>query len=118
MIATNEIRKTYKRLKIAKCTNADASYNAIRLKNHLELRKNAAIIDGEIKGKNAAEREVNALEFFPELYLALDEAESYADRKKLALEIAQLNVDELRAMLRVDEMNYNSKPNIHGKEEL
>ena len=118
MITTQEIKKIYKRLKVARCTNADASYNAIRLKKHLELRKTVAIIDGEIKGKNAAEREINAQEFLPELYHALDEAESYADRKKLALEIAQLNVDELRARLRVDEMSNNSKPHIHGNEEL
>lgn len=118
MITTQEIKSTYKRLKVAKVAYVQASTEAISLKAELEFQKLNAISNGLVVGKNATERDLDAREKLSEIHEAHTTAQDLATRKKLAFEIAQLNIDELRARLRVEEMSNNSKPHIHGKEEL
>lgn len=104
MITETELNAAYVNLTSA-MTQAHAAARAeVDAKRGLEKARLAAITDGRIDGKNAELREAAAREALADLYASLEEAERVASDARLALDLAKLEVERVRALLRITEV--------------
>lgn len=98
------IGAVYEALKVAVVNAFDAGEAAIAAKNSLEAMRLSMLMTGEIDGKNEAQREAKARQILEEKYGALEICEAEARRTRTALEVAKLNVEQVRAQLRLMEL--------------
>ncbi len=103
-VTTQAIDTAYSALRAALQKAHHTGQAAIDAKTKLERRKLAALVAGSITGKNAEEREAAARKRFADLYTELEEAERTAADAKLELDLARLEVDRVRCLLRLDEL--------------
>jgi hypothetical protein len=94
----------YEALKTAVLTAYEAGEAAIMAKNALEAMRLSMMMTGEIDGKNEAQREARARQLLEEKYDAVEFYEAGARRAKIALEVARLDVEMVRAQLRLAEL--------------
>ena len=101
---------SYERLMIAQEEVYLAGVVLNAAKTVYEKLKMDSIMGGSNKGKNPAEREIYAQQEWPHYYEALTDATIRFDRAKYFLSLAQLQVDEVRLLMRVDELTHNIRP--------
>lgn len=90
------MQETLQTLKKAIEAHAQATVERLRAKEALEGALAQALVNGDIQGKNAEEREAKARVLLKELYEALAQAEVNLIRTKAALEIAKAEMETLR----------------------
>lgn len=73
-------------------------------KNSLEAQKAASLASGLVSGKNDTERKANLAEQFSDLIESVDELERNVNQARLAVELTQLDLDEIRYTLRIYEL--------------
>jgi hypothetical protein len=101
---TEKIGIVYCGLMVAKRDYYQASEGALVQRARLESARLKALADGTIQGKNETEREARARELFADAYgiqAELDAGERYA---RLALDLAQIEVEMVRAQMRAEEL--------------
>jgi hypothetical protein len=98
------IGAAYEALKAAVVAAYDAGEAAIVAKSSLEAMRLSMLMTGEIDGKNETQREAKARQLLEEKYDALEICEAEARRTRAALEVAKLNVEQVRAQLRLMEL--------------
>lgn len=102
---TNEVLgSVYGALKAAVLDAYEAGEGAIAAKNALEATRLAMLMTGEIDGKNEAQREAKARELLAAEYDGLESAEAQARRARVGLDLAKLDVELVRAQLRLAEL--------------
>ena len=79
-------------------------------KRVFEDKKATAIANGTLEGKNVAERDYSAQQEFKIFYDDMLDMEQKSNRAKLVLTRSQLEVDEIRALLRVEEIKVGRLP--------
>lgn len=94
----------YEALKAAVINAYEAGEAALLAKNALEAMRLSMLMTGEIAGKNEAEREAKARQLLEEKFDWVEECEAEARRAKTALEVARLDVEMMRAQLRLAEL--------------
>ncbi len=103
-VTTQAIETAYSALRAALQKAHHTGQASIEAKTRLERRKLAALAAGSLTGKNSEEREAAARERFGDLYTELEEAERTAADAKLDLDLARLEVDRVRCLLRLAEL--------------
>jgi hypothetical protein len=101
---TEKITIVYTGLMAAKRDYYQASEGALVQRARLESARLKALADGTIQGKNETEREAKARELFADAYgiqAELDAGERFA---RLALDLAQIEVEMVRAQIRTEEL--------------
>ncbi len=98
------INGTYGVLLEAKVSFFNAEELVIKAKIELENERTKAIATGEIVGKNPDEREAKAQEILWPCYEALRAAEAKERKFKLALDVAALEVERVRLLVRAEEL--------------
>lgn len=104
MITAEELTAAYQNLARLMTQAHTAARQEIDAKSELERRRLAAIADGTIDGKNAELREASARQVLADLYETCEQAERVASDAKLALDLARLEVERVRALLRLAEL--------------
>ena len=82
----------------------DAAEQAIAVKVALEKARAALVHDGDVAGKNEAEREADLRHKLAGQYALLEKNERVARVARHRVELARLEVDALRMQLRVAEL--------------
>lgn len=103
-LTSEAIEAAYEALKAAVIAAFDAGEAAIAARTALEAMRLSMLMTGEIAGKNEAEREAKARQLLEEKYEGVDVCEALARREKTALELARLDVERVRAELRLMEL--------------
>jgi hypothetical protein len=104
MITQDEIVIAYQRL--AETTEALYEANEIEItcRSKLANAKLCGLADGTIEGRNADLREAKARELLADEYEALYAAESSTRANNLEFELARIEVENVRARLRLAEL--------------
>ena len=84
---------------------ATAEQAKIKAKSELDIEKANGLADGSITGSNADKREASAREAIPEWYAAFDHVDSWAKEAKLALDLARIEVERVKTLLRLMEIS-------------
>lgn len=95
---------SYEALKAAVTTAYQAGEATINAKAALEAGRAALLLHGRIDGKNEAQREAQARQLLAPLFDEADAAESASRLARHTLELARLDVESVRAQLRLMEM--------------
>ena len=103
-ISKETIGAAYEALKVAVIAAYEAGESAIVAKGNLEAMRHSMLMTGEIFGKNEAEREAKARQLLEEKFNAVDFYELEARRSKTVLDVARLDVEQVRAQLRLMEL--------------
>ncbi len=82
----------------------EAGESAIAARELYERAKARAMLDGTLNGSNDAKREEQARQMFAEQYEALRAAERDERKARFEFEAAKLQVERLRAELRLSEL--------------
>lgn len=98
------IGTVYEALKVAVVAAYEAGEVAIAAKSNLEAMRLSMLMTGEIFGKNEVEREAKARQLLEGEFRAAEIYEAEARRRKMALEVARLDVEQARAQLRLMEL--------------
>lgn len=98
----NKLTQAYAQRKRVEVNFYLANKYALEAKRHLEETVLKATASGEIEGKNAKEREANAREKFVVMFQHSEDASDKAQGEKLRMDLAQINVDLVRALIRLD----------------
>lgn len=104
MITELEITKGYELLETAIQGLYEAGENETGARATLETRRLAGLADGTIEGKNADQREASARQVLEAEYLALEHAERTCRSARLVCDLARLEVERVRAQLRLAEL--------------
>ncbi len=99
-----EIKQAYKRLSTALQDAYDLTEEMLAAKAAVALAVGEAVLDGRIDGKNESTRESQARRLFPAEYKRLDETEGWVRLTRHRVEMQRLEVDEVRARLRLAEL--------------
>lgn len=99
------IQTVYASLRRAMRGHATAAERTITAKGKLDRAKLTGLADGTIDGKNADLREARAREVLAAQYDELESAETAERSARLSLDLARCEVEELRAYIRVGEVN-------------
>ena len=100
---------TYKVLKGKMKEHHRAAGLAILTRAMLEKAKLARLADGTIAGKNEQLREASARELLPHLHRDYEDAEDGEREAKLQLDLARIEVERVRALLRLAEIESRAK---------
>ncbi len=89
--------------------NAKSAYHLsanalIAAKRDLEIAKLAGLASGTIDGKNAELREAAARTLLADKYTALETAELNERNDRFEMELAQLEIERVKMLLRLDEI--------------
>jgi hypothetical protein len=109
MLTEKEITAVYNRLSSARQVYGLAAELATTRKSELEIMKAGALADGLIEGKNAELREAACRQMFPNQYLSCEDADTELRDRKLALDLAQIEVDRVHDLIRylsIGQMQY------------
>ena len=104
MLDEKNVHEVYTNLYNAKEKYAEASEKFINLKFTLNVLKAEATQNGEIDGKNADAREASARSLLKENYDALDKAEIEERKMRHSLDLANLEVERVKTLLRLQEV--------------
>ena len=104
MIQEFEITQAYTRLSGALVSLDEATEEAIKARATVSALVAEAIFDGRIDGKNEAAREAQARRLFVAEYARLDETEGWVRQIRHYVELGRLEVESLRARLRLAEV--------------
>ncbi len=104
MISPTDITARYTALADAKRHYAAAATEEIAAERALEDARLRAIADGRITGKNEAERAASAQTVLADLIEAHRAAQDCARAARLEMDLAALDVEALRAELRLMEL--------------
>lgn len=99
-----QIVKAYQILKATMVEALDAAEQVADIRHTIDFGRNALMLNGKLDGKNEAVREAQAQTELSSEYYALLGAESRQRRTKLQAELARLDVEALRAQLRLMEL--------------
>ena len=99
-----KIRYAYGLLSSATSEYHEATEQAIMARSALERAKLGGLASGAIEGKNAELREASARKQLAGLYAELETAEKEERSARLWLDLARLGVEEIRALLRLAEI--------------
>lgn len=94
----------YQNLKDATAIAFEAAEDALRARRKLEIAHDDLLLDGGLDGKNEAIREAQARRTLADKYAAVEMAENVARRAKITVEYYRLDVEALRAQLRIAEV--------------
>lgn len=100
----NRIRDTYEGVKVAKIAYEAAAVAEIDHFEGLQLAVGAAIVAGEIVGKNEAERDAAARRKFPDAFATLTRLQRTSRKAKHFLDLVNLDLACLRMELRALEL--------------
>ncbi len=103
-LTADAVRKTYAGLRRAKVVAYNAAEEERYCRTMLEAQRADAILGSRITGKNEAEREACARQVLSEHYTNLCDASEAAFEAKHHVELAALAVEELRVLLRLEEL--------------
>lgn len=98
------IRKAYNRLIVAKQNAHFAAILVAQARTELKKAIAQGLASGVITGKNADEREANAALALPEQHKTNEDANRYEATAHLELDIAQIEVECLRMLMRAEEL--------------
>lgn len=98
------IGTVYEALKVAVATAFDTGEMAVQARTAFEAAKSALVLEGRLDGKNQELRDAQARELLSVLFRNADAAEGAARRAKHELELARLDVELVRAELRLMEL--------------
>ncbi|MCA9868612.1 MAG: hypothetical protein KC410_19140 [Anaerolineales bacterium] len=104
MLTNETLTTTYEALKAAVVTAFSTGEMAIQAKAAFETGKAALLLDGRLDGKNQEQRDAQARELLSVLYRNAEVAEKAAREAKCGLETARLDVEVVRAQLRLLEL--------------
>lgn len=104
MITTDDISQSYANLKVARQDYRNAQKLYLGEKRKLDRQIRLAIREGRIAGKNPDERKAMAEVMFQEYFDTLDDLSEKAEDAKCELDLAWMDVNEVRALLRRDEI--------------
>jgi hypothetical protein len=104
MITQDDLNKAYEDLSEAKGEYITASTHLETLKATIETRTATALYHGEIEGKNDAQRKGAAMEMFSQDYEELAQLQHNYANAKYHYEVAQIEVDRVRSLLRLMEI--------------
>jgi len=96
-----DFEEAYKDLKLASVQYAKASLALDRAKRKYEEQKGEALLDENIKGKNAEIREAEARRLLTGTVIKLAECEDAFSNAKAAFAMASTRKDELEAYLEI-----------------
>ena len=105
MLTNEMLMTTYEALKDAVGQAFRASEAAGLAKEVFETARGALMLEGRLDGKNEAQREAQAREMLADLYSSLTAAEKAARVTKNAMDLARLDVELVRAQLRLMELS-------------
>ena len=106
----NRLENNYKHLKKAQVNYYLSAKIHAEAKAHLDYLIVTETLAGNIKGKNAAEREVSAKELLGIAYQYVMDAKAKAEGDKIRLTVAQIAVDASRALIRIEEIKIGRLP--------
>lgn len=109
MIQEVEITQSYKRLAEALRNAQEVTEHAIKTKAAVSALVAEATFDGRIDGKNEVARDAQARRLFADDYKNLDDAESWVRQVRHWVELQRLEVDAVRARLRLAEVLANAQ---------
>lgn len=104
MITQHDINNAYSGLTFALQTHWQTAELTINSKIELETGIADATYDGRIDGKNETIRAAQARELFPELFTAYENNERHERRTKHQLDMAKLEVERVRALMRLAQL--------------
>ena len=107
----NRLEVAYAQLKKVQVNHYLAEKTTKEAGAHLNKLKLEGIASGEVQGKNATEREASAREKYAIAYQYFEDAEDKAAGERLRLDLARLNVELCRALIRLEEINIGRLPN-------
>lgn len=103
-ITREDVREVYAALRDAKLQAAIDAQIEVEAKQELDIAKANGVLSGTIAGKNETEREANARIVCAAEIEALRIAATAARNSRFQLDMAQTAVEELRLLVRLDEM--------------
>jgi len=103
-VLQTSLQTGYQNLKDATTIAFEATEDALRARRKLEFAHDALLLDGGLDGKNEAVREAQARRALADKYDAVEMAENVARRAKSVVECYRLDVEALRAQLRIAEV--------------
>ena len=106
----NRLKLKYKHLEKAQVNYYLSAKHHADAKARLDYKIVTETLAGNIKGKNAAERDVNAREKFSVAFLHVEDAKAMMEGDKIRLTVAQLRVDACRALIRIEEIKVGRLP--------
>lgn len=104
MVTEQEINDAYGELLRRKDNLYTAGEKVIEKKAVLEWCKVEAMQNGEIEGKNAEAREAASKSLLAPEYEELENAEKYEREARLGYDLAYIEVERVRALLRLAEI--------------
>ena len=109
LVTADRITEVYKSMREATIERHHAEIERERMAKLYNEKRLAALADGTIddaiEGRaNNEKRDAVARELFADAYQRMEEAAEEADRYKLFYDLAQLDLSEVRALLRLQEV--------------
>lgn len=104
MITEQEITKAYESLTYNTQLFQMKAIQRIEIETDLEKKKARALVDGSNTGKNPEGREAMSRELFGLEYGSLEEAKNQEREAKYDLDLAEIEVSRVRALLRLAEV--------------
>ncbi|RPJ40092.1 MAG: hypothetical protein EHM35_00360 [Planctomycetaceae bacterium] len=104
-VTATHIQEAYRAKADTLVSHHIAAEQAIAARAALEIAKLAGLAGGTIDGKNADLREAKAREVLAEDYARLEAAEAGERRTHIDLDLACIQVEEVRALLRLMELD-------------
>lgn len=104
------LESAYKHLKKAQVDYYLSAKLYEEAKTHLDQLKIMETASGLIVGKNATEREASAREHLGAAYQYVTDAKDKSGGDKVRLTLAQLSVDHVRALIRIEEIKIGRLP--------
>lgn len=103
-VTMNAIETAYNALENATQTAELKGWVVADLREIVERNTAEAVIDGRIDGKNEQIRKAQARQLFPDLFASLGDAEIELRHANLVLQLAKIEVEKLRNLLRLKEL--------------
>lgn len=103
-LTADAVRKTYAGLRRAKVAAYNTAEEERYCRTMLEAQRADAILNNRITGKNEGERDACARQVLAEHFANLSDATEAAFEAKHHVELAALAVEELRVLLRLEEL--------------
>jgi hypothetical protein len=103
MITFTDLTDAYDKLVAATAAAFETGETAANAKRILEVAHADALTAGRIDGKNTEQREALARQILAEEFTTLDVAATAARRAKHDLDMARIEVERVRALLRLAE---------------
>jgi hypothetical protein len=103
MITFTDLTNAYDKLAVATAVAFETGETAANAKRILEVAHADALTAGRIDGKNTEQREALARQILADEFAALDAAATAARHSRHELEMARIEVERVRALLRLAE---------------